>query len=223
MHPTRVLLLALAVSALTHASLAASTESVEEAMSADGLQKIEVKGIDIVYAAPGATLAPYAKVRIEPVSVAFHKDFEPKRMGSHTKLDAGELEDIRAALANLVREEFATTLQRGSYLIVEESGPDVLHARARIVDLIVNAPDTMEAGRNNSFTESTGEMTLVLELSDSATGRVIARAHDREETLENGQLNWTTRVTNEADARMVVRNWARILRIRLDAARAVAR
>ena len=189
------------------------------AMSADGLQEIKVRGIDTAYALPGTSLAAYTKVRIEPVAVEFDKDFKPMRSGSHTKLDSAELEDIRAAVAGLVREEFMKSLQRGSYEIVEAAGPDVLHVRARIVDLIVNAPDTMEAGRNNSFTEYAGEMTLVLELSDSVTGEVIARVEDRERTLETGLLTRTTSVNNEADARLLVQNWARILRDRLDSAR----
>jgi Protein of unknown function (DUF3313) len=189
------------------------------AFSADGLQEIQVRGFDSAHAAPGVSLAAYTKVRMDPVAVEFDKDFKPMRVGSHTKLDSAELEEIRTAVANLVREEFMKSLQRGSYEIVEAEGPDVLDVRARIVDLIVNAPDTMEAGRNSSFTEYAGEMTLALELSDSLTGQVMVRAEDREKTLETGLLNRTTSVNNEADARLLVQNWARILRDRLDAAR----
>ena len=214
-----VLLVACSAGVLINTSLAATTRGAEEAMSADGLQKIKVSGFDIAYAAPGAGLTAYTRVWIEPVSVAFDKDFKPMRLGSHTKVDSAELEDMRAAVADLVREEFMESLQRGSYEIVAAAGPGVLQLRARIVDLIVNAPDTMEAGRNSSYTEYAGEMTLVLELSDSVTGEVIARAEDREKTLETGLLNRTTSVNNEADARLLVQNWARILRSRLDAAR----
>jgi hypothetical protein len=204
-----VVLLVACSAALINTSLAAST--------ADGLQEIEVKGIDTAHAAPGATLAAYSKLRIEPVSVAFHKDFKPVRLGSQAKLDARELDAIRVSVAKLVRGEFTESLQRGSCAIVEEQGPDVLQVRAGIIDLIVNAPDTLEAGRNQSFTMSTGEMTLELELIDAATGQAIFRARDREEAWETGRLNWTTRVTNESDARLVVQDWTRILRDRLAA------
>jgi Protein of unknown function (DUF3313) len=213
----RILTLLLACTA------AASINPALAASNMDGLQEVQVRGFDSAHAAPGVSLAAYTKVRMEPVAVEFDKDFKPMRVGSHTKLDSAELEDIRAAVANLVHEEFTKSLQRGSYEVVEAAGPDVLLVRARIVDLVVNAPDTMEAGRNSSFTESAAEMTLVLELSDSVTGQVIVRAEDREETLETGQLNRTTSVNNEADARLLVQNWARLLRSRLDAARHVGR
>jgi hypothetical protein len=152
--------------------------------------------------------------------VAFRKDFDPSRTTSRLKLGAKELEPLRERTGILVREEFSRELERGGYKVTEESGPDVLEVRARIADLYVNAPDTMEAGRSYSFTMNAGEMTLVLELRDSETGQVLARAFDRREARETGQLNWTTSVSNEADARDIARRWARILHQRLDAARA---
>jgi hypothetical protein len=154
------------------------------------------------------------------VDVAFRKDFRPNRTASNLKLTTADLEAIRQRTSALVREEFSRELQRGGYQTSEVAGPDVLEVRARIADLYVNAPDTLDAGRSQSFTMSAGEMTLVLELRDSETGQVLARAYDRREGRETGQLNWTTSVSNEADAREVARTWARILRRQLDAARA---
>jgi len=40
-------------------TLAASRADVEQALSHDGLRKINVKGIDLAYARPGVTLAAY--------------------------------------------------------------------------------------------------------------------------------------------------------------------
>ena len=195
-------------------------QQFEEAVTADGLERVKVKGVDLAYRAPGATLSGYARVRIEPVEVAFRKDFDPTHTTSRLRLTAKELEPMRERTGILVREEFSRELERGGYQITESAGPDVLEVRARIADLYVNAPDTMEAGRSYSFTMNAGEMTLVLELRDSETGQVLARAYDRREARETGQLNWTTSVSNEADAREIARRWARILHQRLDAARA---
>lgn len=195
-------------------------QQFEESVSADGLERVKVKGVDLAYRAPGTSLAAYKQVKIEPVEVAFRKDFDPTHTTSRLRLTAKELEPMRQRTGILVREEFSRELERGGYQITESAGPDVLEVRARIADLYVNAPDTMEAGRSYSFTMNAGEMTLVLELRDSETGQVLARAYDRREARETGQLNWTTSVSNEADAREIARRWARILHQRLDAARA---
>ncbi len=59
--------------------LAQQPKNLDEAMSYDGLQKINIKGIDMAYALPGATLSGYSKVMIDPIGVRFHKDWKPKR------------------------------------------------------------------------------------------------------------------------------------------------
>ena len=70
---------------------AESTRDFEEATSADGLEKIKVRNIDLVYVRPGATLTEYARVMIEPVRVAFRKDFDPQKSRSRTRLTTDEL------------------------------------------------------------------------------------------------------------------------------------
>lgn len=200
---------------------AAARAAAEEAMSADGLEKTRVKGVDVAYKRPGASLAAYSKVRISPVTVAFRKDFEPVKPGSRMKYAPDELEKIRTDVARIVHDEFVKELARGSYATTDASGPEVLDVRAAIADLYVNAPDTMEAGRTRTYTMDAGEMTLVMELADSTTGQVLARVYDRREARSTGRMTWTNSVTNEAEAANVARSWAKILRSRLDAARGI--
>jgi Protein of unknown function (DUF3313) len=212
------LLLSACLLAPTLAS-AVSKADAEEAMSGDGLQKIKVKGIDLVYARPGASLASYSKVRISPVAVAFRKDFDPSKPGSRMKYASSDLEGIRADVGRIVYDAFAKELAKGSYVTSDASGPDVLDVRPSIADLYVNAPDTMEAGRTRTYSMNAGEMTLVMELADSASGEVIARVYDRREARDTGRLTWSNSVTNQAEAANAAANWGRILRKRLDSAR----
>jgi hypothetical protein len=225
MHPVRIAqtLLLLATLGAVSMAPAATRQDFEEATSADGLEKIKVRNVDVVYARPGLTLAPYAKLRIEPVQVTFRKDFSPERTGSHFKLTTSELERIRSEVGAVVQDEFTKELARGSYAITDAAGPDVLQVRAEIVDLYVNAPDTMEPGRNNTFTMFAGEMTLVLTLADSETGAVLVRAYDRREARETGWITWTTGVSNRVETQHLAHSWANILRARLDAARGIGK
>jgi hypothetical protein len=83
MNTIRFVLTALLASTLAVAPAFAQTKAdFEEAMSYDGLKRIEVKGLDLAFARPGATLAAYKKVIVEPVEVAFHKDWDPTRTGA---------------------------------------------------------------------------------------------------------------------------------------------
>jgi hypothetical protein len=208
---------------LSTTAFAATKADVEAAASHDGLQKISVKGIDLANARPGATLAAYNRIKLEPVEVAFHKEWDPPTSRSRFPMSAEQRETIRTGVAQLVYEEFAKELQKNSnYQLVNEAGPDVLRVKTNIVNLYVNAPDT-SPGVLRSYTVSAGEMSLIAELYDSETGEVLARLVDRREARRAGRLNYTNSLTNESDFRYIAAGWARILRNSLDKAHGIGK
>jgi hypothetical protein len=62
-------------------------------------------------------------------------------------------------------------------------------------------------------------MTLKLRVYDSVTGDLIVAASDRREAPRRGYMQWTSSVTNKAEARRMLQKWAEGLRERLDEAR----
>ena len=205
----------LALSVALSSALAASSKELDARMSKDGLQKTSVKNIDLVYARPGATLAAYKRVKLDPVEVAFSPSWNPTRTGSSLKLSSQEKENIRTGVAKLVEEEFARELQTGGrYQVTTDSGPDVLRVRANVVNLYINAPGTGPA-RSRTIVRSAGEMTLMAELTDSASGQVLARVADRREA-NNTQMQLTDNSINEFEARNIAAAWARALKKALD-------
>ncbi|MFY7865650.1 DUF3313 family protein [Roseateles sp.] len=200
-------------------------KEVEARMSHDGLQQIKLKEVDLAYARPGASLAGYSKVILDPVEVSFSKYWDPKRTGSNFKLSNEEREDIRSGMATIVQEEFAKTLQaKDGYPLVKEAGPDVLRVKVSIIDLYVNAPDTLAAVRTRTYVASAGEATLVAELRDSETGQVLARMVDRREARNfPGQLTWSNRVMNAQEAEIMASAWAKVLRKSLDKAHEIGK
>lgn len=214
----------LAASLLLTNAFAATQADVEEAMSHDGLKRLSVKGIDLAYARPGATLAGYNRIKLDPVDVAFHKDWDPTMSRSRIKISAEQRETIRTGVAKLVDEEFARELQKNSsYQVVNEAGPDVLRVKTNIVNLYVAAPDTATAGPSRTYSLSAGEMSLVAELYDSETGEILARVVDRREARRSPTLTYTNSVTNENDFRDIASAWARILRNGLDKAHGIGK
>ena len=95
-------------------ALAASKAEMEEAMSHDGLQKVTVPGLAQAYARPGATLAGYGRVLIEPVQVAFSRNWDPTRTGSRLKLSKEERENIRNGVAAIDNTMLAESRSRTS-------------------------------------------------------------------------------------------------------------
>jgi hypothetical protein len=200
---------------------AAQKKELDEAASYDGLQQVKIKGIDLAYALPGATLAGYKQVMIEPVSVAFAKNWKPTVTGTNRSLSTEDIEKIRSGVAKVVYDAFIDELKNGGYTIASGPGPEVLDVRPAIVKLYVTAPDTMTAGRSRTYTTSAGEMSLLAELADSETGQVIARVLDRYEARNTGTFRMTNSVTNSSEVRVAASNWAKILRKALDNAKSI--
>lgn len=201
-----------------------SSKELDEAMRQGGLEKISVKGIELAYAKPGATLANYKRVKIDPVEVSFHKSWDPTKTGSNLKVSSTERENILNGVAKLVQEEFAREIQgKSGYQLTEEPGDDVLRVKINIVNLYVTAPEAGSSmGRSRTYVVSAGEMTLYLELIDSKSGEVIARVVDRREARSAGRMSRTGGGYNEDEARSIAAAWARILRKGLDNAHSIA-
>ncbi len=128
---------------------------------------------------------------------------------------------MKSALGDACSDHFSQALLADpAYDIVDQfdKGEAVLIVRPSIINLDVNAPDTMSPGMNRSYTTSAGEMTLALELVDGTTGQVLARARDRRRGTDYGTFQWTNGVTNKAEADRTLTRWAGLLRKGLDEA-----
>jgi hypothetical protein len=62
-------------------------------------------------------------------------------------------------------------------------------------------------------------MTLIMQLHESVTGQLLARADDHRDRGPD-MWQWTNSVTNTAEARRIIATWATALRKALDASRA---
>jgi hypothetical protein len=205
------------------AGVAAAKEPTPE--SWDGMPRVKRPGLDAVFVRPGASLAKYKKVMLDPVEVSFDKNWDANRRQTGSNIYGGEgrvdAEAIRVDLGKLARKVTERELGRkGGYPLVDAVGDDVLRVHARIVDLYINAPDTMTPGVRN-FVVNAGEMTLVADLYDSQTNTLIGHVIDRARGQENGPYDFqvANRVTNTAEADRIISMWAIRLRKALENAR----
>lgn len=189
------------------------------AANAEGLVEVRVRGLQQYLVQPDADLARYRAIMLDPVEVSFDRRWNPKPAGR--ELTVEEKTKLRTDVARIVQKEFTGELTKGGYQIVTEPGDDVLRVRAEVRDLYLNAPDIPRPSRTQSFTRSAGELSLVAELRDSASGALIARALDRYEDPEDNWFQLTTSIDNNEAVRDAAERWARGLRSQLDKARAV--
>ncbi len=190
----------------------------------DGLQLVEKDRRSSLYADPSVDWSSYSEIQLLEAPVSFRKHWQRDQNQSYPfKVKDEDVEEIKQSLAELLNEVLTEELtQKGGYSMSSGSGTQVLIIQPAIVELDIAAPDTMMPGIHRQYTDSNGRMTLQIELIDSVSGKVLAKASDRYEDPRRGWYEWTNTVTNQAEARRMLKRWAADLRERLNEGRFTA-
>ncbi len=194
--------------------LVACTAIAQDAGHWDGLVEIKPKRLDAAFLLPGADFRAYKKVMMDPVEVAFEKnwarDYNRDAATLSQRLDQGDLDRITKGARDAFTKVFTEEYGKAGLELVTAPGPDVLRLRPGVVDLYVVAPDTMTSGRSRTYTMESGHATLFLEARDSTTGALLGRALDKRETRNTGRVQLSNSVTNLSDFEALFRQWAGI-------------
>jgi hypothetical protein len=195
----------------------------DEETTFDGLVLMKSTRTTQVYRKPDVDFAGYARLMILPCEVAFRKDwardYNRSRGGSVSskRVTGKDMTRIKEGIADLFEEVFAKEFgEKGGYPIVTEPAADTLVLKPAIINLKVTAPDLDPLARTQ--VRSAGEGTLFLEMIDSVSGEILARAVDRRADPERHYWQWATKLSNRAAAERIMRQWASQLREAFDAA-----
>jgi len=202
---------------VTLSSLSAAEQEFPE-VTIEGLVRVKDSNLTIVYAQPGVDFSQYQRIYLTDAYVAFKKHWKrsQNRPGSQT-ISTRDMDKIKAELVSLFREVFTETLLQGGYELVTERAEDVLIIKPAIINLDIVAPD-VSASISHTYSETAGEMTLYLELYDSVSDDLIAKAADRRLSRNTGYFHWRDRGTNRAAAKRILKVWANVLKEGLDEA-----
>jgi hypothetical protein len=197
--------------ALAMASTGWAKDKLPE-VSKDGLHLLKHTKVRVAYAKPGASLDQYTKVKILDCFVQFKKDYERdynlSEVGLEGRVTDKDVATIKTRLAAEFKKVFTKELTKHGHEVVDDVGPEVLLLRPAIINLDVTAPDTMRAGFSTTVVASAGQMTLYMELYDSAKSELLARVIDPQAGRESGIAN---RVSNTMEADLILRRWADLL------------
>lgn len=199
-----------------------SRGEAKEMFGNEGLAKVKVQGLDVVYARPGATLSSYKTVLVRPIDVSLRRDW--KQSGGMDRLRASDADvaRIRERMSALVHEEFNKDLQQAGVAQSQAAGADVLEVELSVNDLYAAAPEIPKqmSARSEVWALSAGSMTLQGVLRDSVTGETLARFYDYDTAREYSGPRRIEFGYNEIEARRIARRWAEALRAGVQAARA---
>ena len=192
------------------------TTSSKPPLTWDGLEYRPTRGIDALYVSPEGTSKAYRTVMIDPPVFALDRNWHPFDPGitpwSGRRSDA-EIADIKSTVSSAFVRIFAEALAAGGYQPVEQASADTLRVSPGLANVYLNTPP----GTMNTWKKYEGRLTLVMELRDGSTGRLVARLVD-EEVGDMGMLESPNTVLNSPDFRRTVQAWAQAVRVCLDEA-----
>lgn len=187
----------------------------------DGLYEVRNSRADQAWARPDVDISQYSKIMLQGAGIEYRPGGEAGRswMSRSSGGPYEVTERQKERLQQLVGEAFLEELAKSEHFeLVNEPGPDVLLIRGALLDVVSYVPPEPIGGRSEIYLSEIGEATLVIELRDSITETILARAVDRRAAEAMGGMGFqeSNRVSNEAEVRRLARSWARLLRERLD-------
>ena len=189
--------------------------------SYDGLVRVLNSRADEAWARQDIDLSSYDKIILQNAGIQYRPvKAAPRSIVARAgRSEFPVSEEGRRWLSRTVDEIFFTELAKSErFEVVTEPGEDVLLIRGELLDVVSYVPPE-PIGRADIYLDSVGEVTLVLEIRDSMSGAILARAIDRRAAQRvGGELQESNRVTNTTEVRRLIQYWARLLRSRLDEA-----
>jgi hypothetical protein len=184
------------------------------------MQRVLFPGIDSVYT-KDADLSVYAKVIVTPPTVAFRENWRPEDDPTLARLGVPDPAKVRERVAQQFLQILTTKLTENSgHDVVASPGPDVLQVKTAISDLYFSSSATQTAaGDGKPYYMESSEITVAIELRDSATGELLCLVTDHRASPDARALELKEGTWSSPGVRAAGEHWASFLREFLDQAK----
>jgi hypothetical protein len=187
----------------------------------DGLHRVDKTAMDMAWVKPDLDLTAYDRMMLGGAGMAFTTvDSDGRRYwpGRSNETEFPIDEDGRARLQEIFHEIFLDELSENeNYELVNDPGPGTLLLVGSLIDVVSHVPPQDQCvGRCEIYLTEVGEATLIVELRDSVTNEILARAVDRRAADTGGWATEMNSVTAWSEVRQLARTWSRLIRRRLD-------
>jgi hypothetical protein len=185
----------------------------------DGLYRVQKSVADAAWVKPDLDLTGYTKLMVANAGIAYRKLDPVSDFQARSESEFPVLEENKARFEQILKEEFTEELEKVErYEIVTEAGPDVLLLVGGVIDVVSSVPPNLDSasfGRGGVYLQSVGSAVLVVELRDSTSGEVLARAADGR-AAESPFAFEANSVTVWSEVRRLAQYWANLLVDRLN-------
>ena len=165
-------------------------------------RKVTESTVDSAYVQPGVDFSRYSRLLPVPLEIYFVEGRA-----------APESEDL-VRIRQIFRTAFLGEIG-DDFPIVQEPGSDVLGVRASLVDLELSSETgDLPVGSPAAGIVASGKLSFFMELTDSMTGEVLARAGDQEKT--DSTISTVAAERDWGRVETAAQHWARLFKNFLD-------
>ena len=178
----------------------------------DGLQEINSAYFSAAFMRPGVNFNDYQELLLGDTELAFRT---PDREKQQFPLTSKQKDQFRQLLDAQFSNEFA---QSKTLRMTDVVGPEALRLNVRVQDIVAMVPPRSVSGVGDIALQALAEATLVIEISDSESGEILARVFDRR-AFEGTAIaqRHAAPITQWEEVDAVCIRWAETVRARLDA------
>ena len=182
-----------------------------------GLGAVSHGRFDASFVAPGVQFARYKKLRVDNLDLTNVKIRAPRVQ--HLSDESWELNDkdriyYQEKYASAVKTNLIDT---GLYQLTTDAGADTLVLKSRVIEIAPLASKDDLKGRPtlmDVYSEGFGRMTVVFDLYDSLTNKLVYSATDEHDLGKLWEKN--DRVQNNLQVRLAFEHWLANLRRELE-------
>lgn len=212
----RILITLVAVIMLTSCQTSPTVQTGQGAeVTFDGLHRVDNSVVQYAWLKPDLSLAGYNKIKLVGAGIEYRavRSSNPATAGNRSEFPLTDQQKMR--LESMVAEVFQEELGKSKkYTLTSEEGPDVLELTGAIIDVVSHVPPE-RAGRGGYYISSVGSATLVLELRDSQSNEILARAIDGQ-AFQAVYMQKSSSPQNAQEVKRGLRKWGRRLTEILD-------
>jgi hypothetical protein len=164
----------------------------------------------------------YTKILLDRATVEFREGWvkDQQRLNNNMVTER-DLAQIRSWISEMLQEALSNKISdTDGYALSEVSGTDVLRYTPRVAKLDILAPGNAQAIVGNVLVDGKGAMVVVIDISDSVSGELLASAWRLEVDPDKGYAETATEAGNKTAFKRMMGNWTEWLFAMLDHLRA---
>ena len=153
----------------------------------DGMRPVEPVPYQRTWVRPGASFEGYSSALVRFAGVAYRHEPRPGQINNRRRSSYPASQGLRDRLMDGLRSAFERAIAQDEAIgRSERAGESVLLVHVSLIDFVLWAPVGRTAPQENFWVDSVGTFTLVVDIYDSQSGKLLARAADRQAINSGG-------------------------------------